>query len=182
MFKLLKIIAKAGEATAKYPFAPYPVSPGFRGKPELNAEQCIACGSCTLVCPPNALTMQNDTQAGTRTGTLNLGRCIFCGRCEEICPTKAIALSPEFELAVGAKSDLLQQATFMLEPCTSCGEPFAPAKEIRYVIDLLAQSGLPLTEAQHSQHAACPECKRKHTLERDGLSQHLTAAAKGVNE
>ncbi len=42
MLKLLKTIVGAGEATVKYPFAPLEVCPGFRGKPELNAQQCIA--------------------------------------------------------------------------------------------------------------------------------------------
>ena len=171
MFKLLKIIAKAGDATAKYPFAPFPVSPGFRGKPQLAAEQCIACASCALVCPPNALTMTNDTVAGTRTWTLNLGRCIFCGRCEEVCPTKAIALTQEFELAVGSKSDLLQQATFKLEACSQCGQAFAPAKEVNLVLDLLAQSGMPVSATQRAHYATCPDCKRLQTLARDDATQ-----------
>jgi len=170
MLKLLKIISKAGEATAKYPFAPFPVAPGFRGKPELNAAQCIACGACTQACPPNALSMANDSQAGTRTWTLNLGRCIFCGRCEEVCPTHAIVLTQEFELAVGNKNDLLQSATFSLAHCASCQQAFTSAKELRYVQDLLLQSGYPMTESQRAQLETCPECKRKQCIERDGQS------------
>lgn len=177
MLKLLKIISKAGEATAKYPFAPYPVSPGFRGKPQLNPEQCVACAACTTACPANALTMQNNSQEGSRTWTLNLGRCVFCGRCEEVCPTRAIALTPEFELAVGNKDDLLQKATFKLQNCTQCGQPFAPAKEVDYVMDLLAQSGLPVSPAQRTQYATCPDCKRKQSITRDQQSQHLSLEA-----
>lgn len=45
MLKLWKTIIRAGEVTVKYPFAPLDVCPGFRGKPELNPEQCIACGA-----------------------------------------------------------------------------------------------------------------------------------------
>ncbi|BEV70891.1 MULTISPECIES: formate hydrogenlyase complex iron-sulfur subunit [unclassified Paludibacterium] len=177
MLKLFKIITGAGEATAKYPFAPYPVSPGFRGKPELNAQQCIACAACTSACPANALTMGNDTASGTRTWQLNLGRCIFCGRCEEVCPTHAIALTPEFELAVANKDDLLQKATFRLQDCAVCGQPFAPAREVGYVMDLLRQSGLPLSEAQREQFACCPSCKREATIARDLTSQHLSPEA-----
>jgi formate hydrogenlyase subunit 6/NADH:ubiquinone oxidoreductase subunit I len=178
MLKLLKIISRAGEATAKYPFAPYPVSPGFRGKPELNAGQCIACAACTTACPANALTMSTDSAAGSRTWSLNLGRCIFCGRCEEVCPTHAIILTPEFELAVGKKSDLLQQATFNLAACAECGEPFVAAKEIAYAADLLVQSGLTLTDAQRALLSVCPACKRKATIERDDISQHLSPEVK----
>lgn len=177
MLKLLKIISRAGEATAKYPFAPYPVSPGFRGKPELNPQQCIACAACTMACPANALTMSTDSRDDSRTWSLNLGRCIFCGRCEEVCPTHAIVLTPEFELAVGCKSDLMQQASFRLQHCSECGAPFASAKEVGYVVDLLVQSGLPLTPQQRALYSVCPSCKREATIARDDLSQHMSPEA-----
>lgn len=166
MFKLLKIISKAGAATEKYPFAPMPVSPGFRGKPEYTAEQCIACAACTVACPANALQMQTSNDTGERTWSLNLGRCIFCGRCEEVCPTRAIVLSEDFELAVANKKDLLQQATFTLAKCRECDTPFAPAKEVEYVIDLLVQSGMSAEEAEvlRPHVETCPQCKRKQTV------------------
>jgi len=166
MLKLFKTILKAGEATTKYPFAPFPVSPGFRGKPQLNAEQCISCSACTIACPANALSMKTDVDAGTRTWSIFLGRCIFCGRCEEVCPTKAIALTEEFELAVGRKEDLYQSATFKLTSCTVCAKPFAPLKEIEYAMALLVQSGMPAeqAEAQRGHFATCPECKRKQNV------------------
>ena len=46
MLKLWKVNAKAGDATVKYPFAPFPTNKDMRGKPEHNAELCIACGAC----------------------------------------------------------------------------------------------------------------------------------------
>lgn len=166
MFKLLKIIRGAGEATEKYPFAPFPVSPNFRGKPEYSPAQCIACAACVTACPPNALTMQTNTAEGRRTWQLNIGRCIFCGRCEEVCPTGAIKLSQEFELAVGSKADLLQQADFTLSSCYCCGSAFAPAKEVDYALALLAQGGLTAeqAEAMRPHLETCPECKRKQAL------------------
>jgi len=167
MFKLFKTILKTGEATLKYPFAPMPISPGFRGKPEHTPEQCIACAACAIACPANALTMSNDTEAGTRTWQLFLGRCIFCGRCEEVCPTKAIVLSEEFELAVGNKSDLYHKATFKLANCTCCEKPFAPQKEIEYTVDLLKQTGMSAAavEAKRNLLQTCPDCKRKQSLQ-----------------
>lgn len=72
MLKLLKTIMRAGEATVKYPFAPLEVSPGFRGKPELDAAQCIACAACASACPANALTILTDEQQDTRTGNFFL--------------------------------------------------------------------------------------------------------------
>lgn len=177
MLKLLKIISKAGEATAKYPFAPFPVSPGFRGKPELDAQQCIACAACVIACPPNALSMTNDTTAGKRTWSLNLGRCIFCGRCEEVCPTQALKLTENFELAVGSKADLVQSASFTLASCNCCGTPFAPRKEIDYAISLMQQTGLPedKLDVMREQFSTCPECKRKAALAAVEPAQHLNA-------
>lgn len=166
MFKLLKIISKAGTATVKYPFAPLPLPDGFRGKPEHTPEQCIACAACTIACPANAISMQTDTHAGTRTWSIHYGRCIFCGRCEEVCPTKAIALSPEFELAVANKQDLIQEAVFKLQPCTVCGTPFAPAKEVDYVIGLMGLGNMPPEHAQtlRARFSTCPDCKRAQTV------------------
>jgi formate hydrogenlyase subunit 6/NADH:ubiquinone oxidoreductase subunit I len=166
MFKLLKIIARAGEATEKYPFAPLPVSPGFRGKPEYTAQQCIACAACVLACPPNALAIETDAEACTRTWSLNLGRCIFCGRCEEVCPTGAIELSAEFELAVANKADLMQKATFTLTRCRQCDTPFAPTKEIEYALALTAQQGAADSdlESLRALFETCLDCKRTHAL------------------
>ncbi|MFA9440193.1 formate hydrogenlyase complex iron-sulfur subunit [Uliginosibacterium sp. sgz301328] len=179
MFKLLKIIARAGEATEKYPFAPMPVSPGFRGKPEYTSQQCIACAACVLACPPNALTVKTDADACTRTWSLNLGRCIFCGRCEEVCPTGAIELSPEFELAVGSKADLLQQATFTLMRCRQCDTPFAPTKEVEYALALTVQQGVPESdlESLRARFETCPDCKRLHTLDATDARRYVVKGA-----
>lgn len=80
MLKLLKTAFKHRDATVAYPAKPMQVDPNFRGKPEYNPEQCIACGACTAACPANALTMETNAREGTRTWSLHLGRCIFCAR------------------------------------------------------------------------------------------------------
>lgn len=167
MLKLFKTILKAGNSTVKYPFKPLDVPAGFRGKPQYDAEQCIACAACTMACPANALTMETDVVNGTRTWQLFLGRCIFCGRCEEVCPTRAIALSQEFEMAVANKADLYQRATFDLLNCHVCHRPFAPQKEVEYVMALMAQSGLSEeeVESRRSHFATCPECKRRQNMD-----------------
>ncbi len=72
MFKLLKTVFKAGDVTTKYPFKPYEVDDDFRGKPELNSDQCIVCAACTIACPANALTMRTDPVTGERTGHYSL--------------------------------------------------------------------------------------------------------------
>ncbi|EAS44664.1 4Fe-4S dicluster domain-containing protein [Photobacterium profundum] len=166
MFKLLKTVIKTGEATTKYPFAPLEISGDFRGKPELDANQCLSCGACTRACPANALIMETDVKAGTRRWELSMARCIYCGRCEEVCPTKAITLSQNFELAVTRKEDLYEDAVFSLADCGQCGRPFVAQKLLEYVLDTLAQSGG--TEEQlklrRQQLETCPECRRRNNM------------------
>ena len=166
MFKLIKTIIKAGESTTKYPFAPLEVSDDFRGKPEYNPEQCIACAACTRACPANALIMEIDAEQGTRRWQLSIARCIFCGRCEEVCPTQAIKLSKEFELAVTNKKDLYQEANFSLTQCRECGIGFAPRKAVEYALDLLKQGGMSEEqfEVRRQQLETCPDCRRKQNM------------------
>ena len=180
MFKLWKEIFRTGEATLKYPFAPYETCKDFRGKPEHKAEQCIACAACAIACPPNAIHMENDVAAGTRTWEISYGRCIFCGRCEETCPTGAIRLSRDFELAVTRKEDMTRRAVFTLAECPSCGKPFAPAKEVAYVAMLLEAQGAAPEAASRIRllAATCPDCKRKYDVQRVtalGIERHMEA-------
>ncbi len=166
MLKLFREVLKVGQATVPYPFVPGEVAPGFRGKPEYNPEQCIACAACTIACPPNALTMETDLELGTRTWSIFYGRCIFCARCEEVCPTGAIRLGHEFELASFSREDLIIRAEFKLAACSVCGAYFASAKELDHVLALLDQAGLPAEEAANRKAllSACPECRRKIDL------------------
>jgi hydrogenase-4 component H len=166
VWKLLKEVIKVGEATVPYPFVPWEVPAGFRGKPQHDPELCIACAACAVACPPNSLTMETDTDQGLITWSIFYGRCIFCGRCEEVCPTGAIRLSPEFELAVMNKADLFDRADYQLAACSECGVFFAPVKELEYVLALLEQAGL--SGEQLAERRAllgiCPACKRKHDI------------------
>ena len=166
VFKLVREVLKVGEATVPYPYVPAEVSPGFRGKPKHDPELCIACAACAVACPPNALSMATDLDQGTITWSIFYGRCIFCARCEEVCPTGAIRLTPEFELAVMNRADLLEQADYRLAACTQCGVFFAPAKELEYVIALTEQAGLSGEELAERKAllGICPTCKRKDDI------------------
>lgn len=165
MLKLLKIVRETGDVTVKYPAKPIDLPQGFRGRPDYKPQQCIVCAACTTACPANALTMETDLKKGTRTWQLFIGRCIFCGRCEEVCPTHAIVLSNDFELSVANKADLYQRGTFKVANCRVCGKPFAPQKEIDYVMDLLEQAGEEGVQERREQFETCPHCKRMQNID-----------------
>src|SRR5471032_2710313 len=125
MLKLIKKVLKTGKATVGYPFTPLDLAPNFRGKPQYDAQQCIACGACANACPSNALTMTTAEDGENIRWSLFLGRCIFCARCEEVCPTAAIKLSQEFELSLlqenGALSDRqIDDRRAQYETCPAC--------------------------------------------------------------
>lgn len=168
MLKLIREVLNVGQATTSYPFTPVELPPGFRGKPQYNPEQCIACAACTIACPSNALSMETDLELGTRTWSLFYGRCIFCARCEEVCPTGAIKLGTDFEMASFSRQDLTVTAVFKLAACAECGAYFASEKSLKHVLALLQQAGLPLDEAEDRLALLhlCPECRRKTDLPR----------------
>jgi len=180
MLKLIKKVLKTGTATVAYPFKPLDLAAGFRGKPQYNAQQCIACGACASACPSNALSMTLTEEGDTLRWSLFLGRCIFCARCEEVCPTAAITLSPEFELAVWRKEDLFETADFPVCRCRECGKPYAVQKEIDFALRLLQErAGVsdPQIAERRQQYETCPECKREHGVassDRIHPGRHMT--------
>ncbi|MDR7344392.1 formate hydrogenlyase subunit 6 [Pantoea alhagi] len=183
MLKLIKKVLKTGEATVAYPAEPLAMVANFRGKPEYNAQQCIACGACANACPSNALTMTTAEAGDSVRWSLFLGRCIFCARCEEVCPTAAISLSPAFELSVWKKEDLYETADFPVCACRQCGKPYAVQKEIDFALSLLQENGA-LSDSQLAarrvQYETCPECKKMHGLtssDRIDIGRHLVTEA-----
>ncbi|MFS2222672.1 formate hydrogenlyase complex iron-sulfur subunit [Pantoea sp. B65] len=184
MLKLIKKIIKTGGATLEYPAKPLDLSADFRGKPEYNPQQCIACGACANACPSNALTMTTADDGNSLRWSLFLGRCIFCARCEEVCPTAAIKLSQQFELAVWRKEDLFETADFAVCHCQQCGQPYAPQKEIDFALALLQENqGLSAQEMENHrrQYETCPACKQQQHLtpaSRINIGRHLTSGSR----
>lgn len=65
----------------------------------LNADDCIGCGVCTLVCPHGVFAVE-DRRARIR----DLDGCMECGACARNCPTSAISVTP----GVGCASYIIQ--------------------------------------------------------------------------
>ena len=53
------------------------------GKPEIDRELCIGCGTCLKHCAHNAITLTN------KKASIDQTRCVGCGRCICVCPTNA---------------------------------------------------------------------------------------------
>ncbi|WP_300351717.1 4Fe-4S binding protein [Clostridium sp.] len=48
---------------------------------------CVACGSCTKVCPINAITINKGIHAN-----VDLNKCIGCSKCAKECPASIIEI------------------------------------------------------------------------------------------
>lgn len=165
MLKFFKNTLKTGVVTGRDPLVAPDVDKNFRGKPEHDSAQCIACAACINACPANALSVETDLDSGLQRWSLFIGRCIFCGRCEEVCPTGAIELTPEVQLATWNKDDLYIKADFPIEYCAECGQPFAVSKELDFAKAVLLQAGQYQDEpALDQQLHTCPKCKQKHNM------------------
>jgi hydrogenase-4 component H len=118
--------------TLPYPFGPgAEVGEGFRGKIDVDASKCIACGGCANVCPSRLIRFYDDGEK-TRMEFI-LDRCTYCGRCAEVCPEGAITMTQLFESATDDKTDLyIEQELYMLT-CKRCGRCFETENAIDHI-------------------------------------------------
>lgn len=61
------------------------------GKPFINQDACIGCGTCQRNCARDAITITD------RKATINHDNCVGCGHCIPVCPKDAI--TPPFDQA-----------------------------------------------------------------------------------
>ena len=66
-----------------------------------------------------------------------------------------------------SKDDLTDTCTFKLQRCSECGQYFAPRKEVEYAAALLERIGN--DRAAYENVGVCLDCKRKHTLDMQGV-------------
>lgn len=81
--------------TLKYPSEKREPPKDTRGKIKIDREECIECGICKRVCPPHAISYDDEDKP-----VIDLGLCIFCGECVDACPVNALSRSKEYELGL----------------------------------------------------------------------------------
>lgn len=104
MLKALVARFKEGCRTGAFPPAAPNLPPGFRGRPEIDADATAEdVETMKAVCPVADALSFVDGRA-----CLDMGRCIFCGRCAETCGR--VRFTKEYRLGVFRREDLVVRA------------------------------------------------------------------------
>ncbi|HKK58777.1 MAG TPA: 4Fe-4S dicluster domain-containing protein [Salinivirga sp.] len=109
--------------TTSYPKKPHKPYKDYRGKPVVDNENCVGCETCANVCPPLAITFEDDREKGIRIIRRDYGKCIFCGQCQEHCITgKGVKLSDQiYDMASYDRNDNVEYQEKELLICKNCG-------------------------------------------------------------
>lgn len=121
--------------TSSFPGKPHIPFENFRGKPEVDDENCVGCETCANVCPSNAITIEDDRNNGKRMIVRNFGKCIFCGMCQKHCITgKGVALSDKiFDLAVFERDKIIEKQEKALVTCKHCDAVITTEEHIHFL-------------------------------------------------
>ncbi len=126
--------------TTKFPKEAYTAVEDFRGFPKYYETDCVGCGTCAQVCPPEAITLTDDKTNKVRKLTIDYFSCIHCGQCEEKCITElGIRLSNQYSLGAIGRYDAAAFETVEKELvlCEICGEIIAPRDQLNWIADRL---------------------------------------------
>jgi bidirectional [NiFe] hydrogenase diaphorase subunit len=120
-------------------------------------ELCILCGLCVRICRDKVgAAAIGFVQRGANRKVdspfhLQSEACIGCGACAAVCPTGAIHIED-----VGGMRILHTWNTSVpLQPCPSCGQPYAP-EPMAFLRELV--------ETGERLYGICPACRRKAAL------------------
>ena len=78
----------------------------------LDAEKCIGCGMCAVVCPHGVLTIE-----AHKAQVVDRDACIECGACAGNCPVEALSV----KAGVGCASAIINGWLSGEEPSCDCG-------------------------------------------------------------
>ena len=124
--------------TVQYPREKIPMSPHFRGYPQLiidpetNTHRCIACEMCSRTCPSQLITVEGAKFPGEKQkrATRYIHEhyyCSLCGLCTEVCPTAALEYSAEYRLAGYHREDaVIDHLTLLQQRQKAAGLPVTP--------------------------------------------------------
>ena len=116
------------------------------------ADDCILCGLCERVCREvvgaNAISFVN--RGDKREVAPPFGdpmACIACGACVYVCPTDCIKMEEHGD----ERTIVRWKRTLKMQPCQSCGRPFAPLFQLNWIIDKAHLS--------KDFYSLCPVCR-----------------------
>jgi Ni,Fe-hydrogenase III small subunit/formate hydrogenlyase subunit 6/NADH:ubiquinone oxidoreductase subunit I len=112
MFHILRKAAQTGLVTIGYPHAPAQIPENFRGAPDFQLLGWRDARPAAEACPTGAISIEESE--GRRRVTIDYGLCIYCGECAEADRSGAVKITPEFELAVRERGDLIFTADYAI--------------------------------------------------------------------
>jgi hydrogenase-4 component H len=121
--------------TSRFPAEPHIPFEKFRGKPVVDNENCVGCETCANVCPPLAITFEDDKERKLRIIKRDYGKCIFCGQCEDHCITqKGVILSDKiYDLAVFERDKNIEYQEKELLICDNCGAVITTKEHLHFM-------------------------------------------------
>ena len=138
---------------------PYPAD--FRGELAHRLDLCTACGTCSYVCSPTAITFVSE--ADGIVWRYDAGRCTFCGRCVEYCPTRALSFNPKAASPVARREQQLTNDLVPYQHCERCGAQLIPMPPETLVSLYRSPEGA----AQAAEmHRLCDRCRSRLASER----------------
>lgn len=165
-------------------------------KPEVDVEECIACGECAVWCPEDAIAVEQYAE-------INHDKCIGCGECRIVCPEGAIEVEDSSsnkelqekmaEYAYGALKDKPDKAVhfnFLMDVTPECDcppwrkEPMVPDIGVAASRDPVAleQASFDLVKDESGREVDGGEDKFMNAHDVDGTHQIRHAENIGLGE
>ncbi len=140
----------------------------YRGALLHDTNRCTGCGTCTYVCSPGAIKIENREPAGL-VWIYNAAQCTYCGRCVEYCTTDALSFDQKpVKISDELAGFQVHHAVEMVQ-CSRCKKPFIPLP----ASVLVKLYGDPLPEEIQNIRFLCEKCRNQTA------GRHLKEASRG---